>query len=615
MKAEYEMVDTEAGNKNFNASEQIMNSNLATSFKPHKGTTLEWKNMQYNVPSNEKDGSSAKMILSNMSGVARPGELLAVMGTSGAGKSTLLDVLAGRLESPYLTGSLLVNGRPVDKKSFRRETGYVMQSDALFPLLTVRETIRYAAQLRIADKTSAEKDEIVDQVISLLKLQKCADTIIGDDDHRGLSGGEKRRVSIAVDIVHFPSIIFLDEPTSGLDSSTALSIIESLKGLAVQMNCTVVMTIHQPSARLFELVDNVTFLSLGRITYAGRVSELSNYINKVYKEADLGAPPMGNLPEIFLDLSDQLLSEKRVEILTSKFEEQVISQKSLFSQGDDAQVSAYANNFFYETGILMHRGLTNILRTPELFLGRVFASIFFGILIGTLFLNTDTTEDGLNHRLSYFVFVIAFYYYTSLEALPIFFTEREIYQREYSRGAYRALSYLVSGFVVQFPFQLAISFLFTCITWWLVNLPNDAGRFFFMNLITFTVLVAGNTFAMMMSVFVPNPMAGQTLGSALFSVMFLFSGFFIKKSQIPKYWLWLHYSSLFKYAYDSMIVNAFKDAAHTDDTGLSNAQVLHLYSVNGVNVGMGVGILWGWIFFFRIIMYYRLITAFTGSRK
>jgi ABC-type multidrug transport system ATPase subunit len=125
------------------------------------------------------------------------------------GKSTLLDVLAGRLDSKYQTGMLTANGVKIRKRHFRRESGYVMQSDALFPFLTVRETFRYAAYFRVPDKTSAEKDEIADNTIKLLRLETAANTIVGDENVRGVSGGEKRRVSIGVDIVHQPKVIFL----------------------------------------------------------------------------------------------------------------------------------------------------------------------------------------------------------------------------------------------------------------------------------------------------------------------------------------------------------------------------------------------------------------------
>jgi len=142
-----------------------------------------------------------------------------------AGKSTLLDVVSGRLESKNLTGILTTNGVPINKALYRKQTAYVMQTDALFPLLTVREAIRYAAYFFCKNKTSEEKDASVEDIIKVLRLERCADTRVGNDENRGISGGEKRRVSIAVNIVHRPSIIFLDEPTSGLVCIEAIVII------------------------------------------------------------------------------------------------------------------------------------------------------------------------------------------------------------------------------------------------------------------------------------------------------------------------------------------------------------------------------------------------------
>jgi len=226
--------------------------------------TLSWERLTYSIVDKEKQ---SKTLIHPMSGEARPGgkhfrtvppsrprhslprarptEMLAIMGTSGAGKSTLLDIIAGRLVSSNVQGRISANGQPVDFKAFRRQSGYVMQSDALFPLLTVKETLLYAARLRIPDKTWAEKQAIVQETMRLLGIDHVADTIVGNDMNRGLSGGEKRRVSIAVDIIHEPSVIFLDEPTSGLDSMTALTVVEALKNLAVNRGSTLVVTIHQ----------------------------------------------------------------------------------------------------------------------------------------------------------------------------------------------------------------------------------------------------------------------------------------------------------------------------------------------------------------------------------
>ena len=302
----------------------------------------------------------------------------------------------------------------------------------------------------------------------------------------------------------------------GLDSSTAFSVIESLKQIATQKNSTIVMTIHQPSARLFGLLDKVMFLSGGYVTYFGGANvPLQTYIHNIYKEASLGDVPIGNLPEIFLDLSDQLIIENRVNILTDKYQlsESTLNRDISTITHTDHAVASYANSFLGDLMFLSERAFLNVLRTKELFVARLGASIFFGIQIGTLFLKTDEDDDGLRFRTAYFVFTLAFYFWTSLEALPIFIAERETFQREYSSGAYRAISYTLSSILVTLPANLFLAFIYTCITWWLVGLPNLATIFFFDVLITFMVLTSGMAFATMISTLIPNAMTGQTIGS------------------------------------------------------------------------------------------------------
>eukprot|EP01031_Cornospumella_fuschlensis_P040015 gene40015-48752_t len=570
----YELVDLEqpceAGTQK---QREQFRRQASIALNPHKGTTLEWTNVNYDIVARGGGFGSFNLsgsfygisvnrrILSNVSGKASPGELVAIMGRSGAGKTTLLDVLSGRLESPSLAGQLTLDGRHIDKRTLRMETGYVMQSDSLFSMLTVRETIHFAAMLRVPNKSAKHKALIAEDIINLLGLQECADTQVGDDEHRGLSGGEKRRVSIAVDIVHFPAVIFLDEPTSGLDSTTALT----------------------PSARLFELIDKVMFLSSGRMTYFGTARELDGCIQNTCLKTGRRLGFNGNLPELFLDLCEALDKSKQLYILTEQYDtEDTPHSQELLAEGLDRTLP-YANDTWSEIYVLVRRSLLIVMRTKELFLLRL-------------------------------VLTIALYYFTSLDAMPVFLNEREIFRREYSRGAYRGLSYTIASQVVQLPFFLIMSLVFCGISWWLIDLPNVADNFFFMVFCVFTLITVGNAFTTAISVFVPNPMIGQTIGSTILSVMFLFSGFFIKTSDIPDYWLWLHYLSLFKYGYDSMAVNILKYHFSIPDV-MSNADVLEYCSVNGQNRGLGVGVLWAWVLVFRLIFYGRLVTAFNGSRK
>ena len=175
-----------------------------------KTFSLEFSDLAYAVPDPAKKKASTqrneKQIIHPTSGSVRPFRMHALMGASGAGKSTLLDILAGRLKTT--SGSILVNGKTVPPSTFRKLSGYVMQQDALLPLFTVRETLRYAARLRTHLKGAALEQRVED-TLAMLHLTDAADTIIGDELHRGLSGGEKRRVSIGVDMIHHPTILFV----------------------------------------------------------------------------------------------------------------------------------------------------------------------------------------------------------------------------------------------------------------------------------------------------------------------------------------------------------------------------------------------------------------------
>ncbi|KAM0833325.1 hypothetical protein ACQ4PT_064338 [Festuca glaucescens] len=217
-----------------------------------------------------------KTLLNGISCEAREGEILAVMGASGSGKSTLVDALAGRITRASLGGHVTLNGEPLHGGRLSAISAYVTQDDLLYPMLTVRETLLFAAEMRLSRAhSSAKKRERVEALIDQLGLSCAADTVIGDHDHRGVSGGERRRVSIGTDIIHDPILLFLDEPTSGLDSSSALMLVQVLCNIA-RSGSVVVMTIHQPSARI---LGSVLLLSRGRTVYSGTPAGLKPYFS------------------------------------------------------------------------------------------------------------------------------------------------------------------------------------------------------------------------------------------------------------------------------------------------------------------------------------------------
>ncbi|XP_047340484.1 ABC transporter G family member STR-like [Impatiens glandulifera] len=256
---------------------------LQASSKLIPGTGLEFSNLSYSViKKQKKDGVWIKKeayLLNDISGQALRGEIMAIMGPSGAGKSTFLDALAGRIAQGSLQGSVMIDGRHVTASYMKMISSYVMQDDQLFPMLTVFETFMFAAEVRLPPSISRpEKRQRVYELLDQLGLQSTTHTYIGDEGRRGVSGGERRRVSIGIDIIHKPSLLFLDEPTSGLDSTSAYSVVEKVKEIA-RGGSIVLMTIHQPSFRIQMLLDRISVLARGRLIYMGSPTALPAHLS------------------------------------------------------------------------------------------------------------------------------------------------------------------------------------------------------------------------------------------------------------------------------------------------------------------------------------------------
>ncbi|CAH1416844.1 unnamed protein product [Lactuca virosa] len=269
--------------------------------------TLKFEDLVYTIKLQSGDdhcfssseSKRTRILLNGVSGVVRPGELLAMLGPSGSGKTTLLTALGGRLPGKT-SGSITYNGQSFSS-SVKRKIGFVTQDDVLYPHLTVLETLTYAAMLRLPKSlTIEEKVEQAELIIIELGLTRCRNSIVGGPLIRGVSGGERKRVSIGQEMLVNPSLLLLDEPTSGLDSTTALRIMATLKGLA-RGGRSVVTTIHQPSSRLYWMFDKVVVLSEGCPIYSGQTCGVMEYL------ASIGYVPgfsLMNPADFLLDLAN-----------------------------------------------------------------------------------------------------------------------------------------------------------------------------------------------------------------------------------------------------------------------------------------------------------------------
>jgi len=296
---------------------QIPEEEVAKLMSNHEPATLSFQDISYAIAS--------KQILTGVQGTVRHGQVMAIVGASGAGKTSFLDILARKNKRGLVAGKVLVNGAEISDSEFRKISGFVDQEDSLLPTLTVFETIMYSARLRLPRDMSVEAKRCrVLETMHELGILPIRNMMIGSEGARGISGGEKRRVSIACELVTSPSILFLDEPTSGLDSYNAFNVVESLVALAQNYNRTVVFTIHQPRSNIVALFDHLLLLAHGKMVYSGELSRCQSYFETI------GFPcPAGfNIADYLVDLTMHAWHEKGQDSYTEDNQETDVSRIS-----------------------------------------------------------------------------------------------------------------------------------------------------------------------------------------------------------------------------------------------------------------------------------------------
>nr|GME02540.1 ABC transporter G family member 10-like [Ipomoea batatas]GME18280.1 ABC transporter G family member 10-like [Ipomoea batatas] len=518
---------------------------------------LEAKSLSYRLPPehNEfpwvhKSSKSVGYILRSVNCEAKDGEVTAIAGPSGAGKTTLLDILAGNMVSSRASGHVLVNDQPMKGAHFRRISGYVTQDEALFPHLTVEETLVYSASFRLR---GGKAKETVAKLVRELGLEDVGGVRIGSESNRMISGGEKRRVSIGVELVHNPAVLLLDEPTSGLDSAAALHVASLLQSMAKNQGKTIVLTIHQPGFRILELFDKVVLLSHGFVLHNGSLRLLEEKL----KSLGHSIPHHVNVLEFAIEVTDSL--EESLEMEETDDDGRKSEQSFTISPNFKEKHIFLSNSPLKEVLILSRRFCSNIFRSKELFLAKIMQAPLVGVLLGSIFLNAfqHPKEMQLQNQLGFFAFSLTFLLSSNVEALPIFLEERRILMRETSRGAYRISTYTIANTLVFIPFLLVVALMYAIPIYWLVGLRPGLDGFLYYSLVSWVIFMVGNSFVAACSALVPNFIVGMSFLGSIIGAFFLFSGYFIKKESIPKFWLFVHYLSLFKYPFECFLINEY----------------------------------------------------------
>ncbi|XP_071808121.1 broad substrate specificity ATP-binding cassette transporter ABCG2-like isoform X2 [Asterias amurensis] len=551
------------------------------------GSTLSFHNINYVVKTKVDGKKIDKVILNEVTGIFGPG-MNAILGPTGSGKTSLLDVLAARKDPHGLSGTVLIDGQ-AQPENFKLVSGYVVQDDVVMGTLTVRENLEFSANLRLDKTVTKEERKIrVQDVINELGLNLCADTKVGTEFIRGVSGGERKRTNVGMELITKPSVLFLDEPTTGLDASTANAVMVLLSKLT-KRGRTIIFSIHQPRYSIYKLFDRLHLLSLGNTVYHGPAKEALQY----FSDSGYVCEEHNNPPDFFLDIingdstavtmameeedtahtgincrdeNDVPEKPKITEVFKTSDHERKLGESASqiykqYTATDQVNtvVIEYPTSFATQLYYVSKRTILNILRNPMQSYIQFLFMIIFGLVVGGLYFQLDLSTAGIQNRIGAFFFLIMNMVFSNLSAVELFIKERVIFIHESASGFYRCSSYFFAKvFCDLLPMRIIPTFIFCSITYWMIGLKADVAAFFIycLTLILTTVTACALSFAISSSVSI---MAVATLFVAVaYIFMMIFSGLLLNISTLPVWLQWLQYISIFRYSLNSLSVNELK---------------------------------------------------------
>ncbi|KAL5008818.1 hypothetical protein ScPMuIL_014399 [Solemya velum] len=523
-------------------------------------------------------GKRSKTVLDDVSFKFPIGELTGILGSSGSGKTSLLDVISCRTEGE-VRGHVFYKKYACTKHFMKQFGSYVLQADRLLPNLTVRETLRYSAQLRLpGSATSGEIDKKVAKVINEMGLRTVADTRIGGSMKRGLSGGEKRRVTIAIQLLQEPRILLLDEPTSGLDSYTARSLVSNLADLAHQGKA-VILTIHQPRFDIYKLFDNVGILSMGQVVYYGKSNEMVSYFTGIGDPCPQYANPLDYyVDEASVDRRNAESEQKtsgRVKHLISQYRESKLHkdmvgdiEESLIRYLDARTQPEFKRrkpSYIYILKCLVSRLMVNLSRERTGYLSRIFMMVafvpFICIFLGRLKDNQQSVQDriGLMYQGSQVP-----YFMGILLPVALFPPLRDLYYRECRDGLYSTGAFILAYTIHVFPFQVISSLIFSSIVYWATGMNPYLDRFGIYTAVVVIIHFCGEIVTVGIMGMFRSPHVANSISTMILACSGLFaSGMLRSLGSMLDILKWISWATLQKYCSEILVVNEFHNLNFT----------------------------------------------------
>mmetsp|Transcript_32661 Transcript_32661/g.74638 ORF Transcript_32661/g.74638 Transcript_32661/m.74638 type:complete len:621 (-) Transcript_32661:120-1982(-) len=582
---------------------------------------VSWKNLSYIVQTKKGD----KTILSQASGHILPGQLVALMGPSGSGKTTLLDLVADRIKSGKVQGEILVGNKPREAESCRKIVSYVMSEDALFSAFTVRETLKYTGMFVLPSMSSENRSKRVESVLYTMGLESCADSRVGDPIIKGISAGQKRRLSIAIEMLGRAPVLLLDEPTSGLDAVAAYQVVKYLKSVSQKMH-SIALSIHQPSSQTFNLFDTVGILAKGRQIYLGPVPEAIGYFAGVGHKC----PEYANPADFYIEIVNTdfgTVTEESVRSLADKYLTSDVAKKHLSQSVETVDAQAYAKTVqnaglcrqFYA---LLLRMLHMSVKNPYIWMVRIVMYICLTVMVGTMYegVGSDATCDegaascvcdesrnrAARSLLPALFYVAAFLVFMSVAVLPFFLEIRDVFRRERANGQIWCFPYVVADFFANLPGITIIALTSSVLVVFISGMNNFGG--FFLDLLL--SLITAESLMRFIGAGQPHYILGMAFGAGLFGMFMLVEGFMIRPQDIPGYWIWAHKIAFHTYSFEWFMHNQFSGEAGYP----CGEAILVEYGMDDVDPLVDALVLLGFAVLFQIGFFFMLYIVHTGRR-
>lgn len=527
------------------------------------------------------------------------GQMLAIIGSSGCGKTSLLDIITCRDEGgTKKSGEILINGKPCTPSLVKKSIAHVRQDDRLLPHLTVRETLTFVAKLRLPTHfTQAQRDQRVDDVIAELRLRQCANTRVGNNYVRGVSGGERRRVSIAVQLLWNPGILILDEPTSGLDSFTAHNLIITLSRLA-RGNRLVLLSVHQPRSDIFQLFDLVVLLSSGSAVYFGPAKDMVPYFTSLGHPC----PRYCNPSDFYVDLIsiDRRSSEKEAEclertrVLAVQFSEKVKDTDDFMWKSEEPDVPVLDNNIqsdvpsapkaetcvpvsqrkahrpgrLHQFSILIRRQVFNDFRDLVTLVVHGLEALLMSLLVGFLYYGAGEQKLPVQDTVALLYMIGALTpFAVVLDVIAKCHSERAMLYHELEDGMYSVTPYFFAKVLGELPEHCVFTLVYSLPIYWLAGLNDSPDRFLLNFMLAWLMVYCSRTMALFTAAVLPTLQTSSFMGNSLFTVFYLTGGFVIS---LDNMWLvasWFSYISFMRWGFDGMLQVQFRGLKYSVSLG------------------------------------------------